>query len=218
VRRIFGDSLGLEGHVAELSLALEPVSVRLYALSLEWDDLALAPQSTLTEGVEFAGSHALGDWKLLYEVEVATQSDIENNPRTVDADYFNGMLGAAGTAATVRLGYEKLFGGSQGSFGTPLATLHKFNGWADLFLATPADGLLDTYLQADGKRGSLGWLVRYHEFEAASGGASYGDEIDGQLAYQTSWKQTFALTWALYDADRFAVDTDKWMVWTSYSF
>ena len=28
---------------------------------------------------------------------------------------------------------------------TPLATLHKFNGWADLFLTTPNAGLEDAY-------------------------------------------------------------------------
>jgi hypothetical protein len=27
---------------------------------------------------------------------------------------------------------------------TPMATLHKFDGWADLFLTTPANGLGDT--------------------------------------------------------------------------
>ncbi len=33
-------------------------------------------------------------------------------------------------------------------FATPLATLHIFNGWADLFLTTPANGLKDLYFQA----------------------------------------------------------------------
>ena len=31
---------------------------------------------------------------------------------------------------------------------TPLATLHKFDGWADLFLTTPNKGLQDLYAGA----------------------------------------------------------------------
>src|ERR1035438_4740700 len=33
-------------------------------------------------------------------------------------------------------------------FQTPLATLHAFNGWDDVFLTTPADGLQDIYTYA----------------------------------------------------------------------
>jgi len=32
-------------------------------------------------------------------------------------------------------------------FATPLATLHAFNGWADMFLTTPVNGLNDFYLR-----------------------------------------------------------------------
>ena len=54
---------------------------------------------------------------------------------------------------------------SQG-FRTPLATLHAFNGWADLFLDTPPDGLSDIYV-----RGGLDiakWVIdaRFHSFRS----------------------------------------------------
>ena len=35
-----------------------------------------------------------------------------------------------------------------GQLQTPLATLHAFNGWADMFLTTPANGLQDLYFRA----------------------------------------------------------------------
>jgi len=57
-------------------------------------------------------------------------------------------------------------------FATPLATLHQFEGWADKFLTTPANGIKDLY-------GRLGWngskllgldslsaAVVYHHFDA----------------------------------------------------
>ena len=43
-----------------------------------------------------------------------------------------------------------MLGGDNGSgnraFQTPLATKHAFQGWADQFLTTPADGIEDAYL------------------------------------------------------------------------
>ncbi|MEI8045213.1 MAG: hypothetical protein WCL11_27625, partial [Verrucomicrobiota bacterium] len=46
------------------------------------------------------------------------------------------------------VGYEVLEGNGTIGFATPLATLHAFNGWADMFLSTPANGLKDFYLKA----------------------------------------------------------------------
>ena len=55
---------------------------------------------------------------------------------------------------------------------TPLATLHKFNGWADLFLTTPNTGLQDLYLGAaykfDGVKllPGLNAAVTWHKFDS----------------------------------------------------
>ena len=57
-------------------------------------------------------------------------------------------------------------------FTTPLATLHKFQGWADKFLTTPANGLEDLYATASvtlkgvGALDTLGFIVSYHDYEA----------------------------------------------------
>ncbi len=63
------------------------------------------------------------------------------------------MLGDVALAVkgigTLGVGYE-LLGSDDGvaAFQTPLATLHKFNGFADQFLVTPAGGLQDIYFYA----------------------------------------------------------------------
>ncbi|MCP5118773.1 MAG: hypothetical protein GY953_48800, partial [bacterium] len=159
------------------------------------------------------------DNKLLYELEYATQSDAGDNPRKIDAEYLHAVLGGQLRGVTVKAGWERLDGSSRdGQFNTPLATLHAWNGWADKFLATPTNGLEDLYLALDGKVGKIGWKAVYHDFTAATGGADYGQELDLQLTCKASWNQTFGLKAALYDADTFATDTDKLMLWTAYQF
>jgi hypothetical protein len=113
-----------------------------------------------------------------------------------------------------------MLGGSEndGQFRTPLATLHKFNGWADKFLNTPTDGLRDLYFTLNGSYEAFGWLIAYHDFRADTGGGRYGNEFDWQLTYRSDWQQLFAIKGAHYSADEFSVDTTKAWFWTAYTF
>ena len=61
------------------------------------------------------------------------------------------------------------------AFRTPLATLHKFQGWSDKFLVTPNAGLRDTYIGVKGKVQGIGWKLSWHDFGADEGGADFGD-------------------------------------------
>ena len=129
------------------------------------------------------------------------------------------MFGAAFKPVTVKVGYEVLGGSADdGQFLTTLATLHKFNGWADKFLGTPVDGLQDFYLDVGGKIGSVNWKAVYHDFSSDSEGIDYGTEFDFLLKYTTSWKQGFLLKGAFYEAKDFSVDTQKIWLATSWGF
>ena len=215
VHRIVGNSLDLDGHLAEARFSQIPGggAVRVYALLLDYDTVAILSRDTW--GLELAGSTDAG-W--LYEAEFALQSDAGDNPNNVDSDYLHLMSGWKFDALTVKAGLEVLSGGPDGTFATPLATLHKFNGWADRFLATPGDGLEDLYISLGGNHGAWGWLAVWHDFDADSGSSSWGSEIDAQVSYKTSWGQTFALKAADYDADQFSADTQKVWLWTQISF
>jgi hypothetical protein len=72
--------------------------------------------------------------------------------------------------------------GSGDAFQMPFGTNHKFNGYADAFLATPAGGLRDAYVWAGTK---LPWdlnaKVGYHHSRSDSGGDAIGNEIDAAL-------------------------------------
>jgi hypothetical protein len=195
-------------------------ALRGYFLSIDYDQEPLWALSTTTFGASFAGktnvSDALG---LTYRLEMATQQDNGNNPESVEADYVRADLGFNFGKVTAAAGYEILGGATgDGSFNTPLATLHKFNGWADKFLATPADGLRDLFISVSANLGRFALTGVYHDFSADSGGASWGTEFDAEIVYTTSWKQKIALKYAAYDADDWATDTDKIWIWTQWGF
>ena len=114
-----------------------------------------------------------------------------------------------------KVGYEVLGSDNgRGSFQTPLATLHKFNGWADKFLGTPAGGLEDLYgslsykVGVDGPLKGMKFDAVYHDFSADIGG-DYGSEIDLQVSKKFGKNYYAGLKFAHYSADGFATDTQK---------
>jgi hypothetical protein len=120
-------------------------------------------------------------------------------------------------------GYEEL--GSDGgvaAFQTPLATLHAFNGWADLFLTTPATGLRDYYAGV-GKTFAVPFLpglkadLTYHEFDSEFGGLDYGSEWDASLGFKLGPVALLA-KYARYEASGFAVDTEKFWLQGEVTF
>ncbi len=222
VNRIFGDNKPMSSHLLNGTFKVGAAGqLAVYGYFLDYDELADATLSTATFGVSFANKASLGggSTKLVYDFEYATQSDHGDNPAEVDADYYRGEIGAAGKSFSAKVGYEVLEGSpADGKLTTPLATLHKWNGWADKFLATPANGLEDVWLAVHASAGSWKLGAIYHDFSANTGSASYGEEIDLLATYTTSWKQSFGVKAALYSADTHASDTDKIWGWTAWKF
>jgi len=219
VNRINGSVFDMSSNVLNVGFKLGNVGkLSLYTYLLDYSQSQNYGLSTSTWGAEFAGKYAVTDnTSVLYEIEYAQQGDYADNPNSIDVPYYFLMAGGAFKPLTVKLGYEVLGGSAtDGQFSTPLATLHKFNGWADRFLRTPVDGLQDLYLQLNGKFGPMGWTVVYHSFGAETGGANYGDEFDFNLGYTAPWKQSFGFKGAFYNADEFSVDVSKFWLWTSY--
>ena len=220
--RIFGDSQPMSSHYLNAAIQAGGAgTLTLYGYLLDYDRIQNAGRSSATWGAELKGARPFGGDgnKMLWEIEAAEQSDAGDNPRQIDAGYLNALLGVTTKAVTVKLGFEVLEGSLQGGqFNTPLATLHKFNGWADKFLSTPTHGLEDLYLSVGGKAGKIGWVAIYHDFSAENLDVDYGEELDVQLTYKAPWGQGFGIKGAFYERDRFASDTDKLMFWTTYGF
>ena len=204
-----GDLVLLNG-----GIKLPVVEAKAFAYLIDYDTrLAFSSQ---TYGVLAKGDIPLGPVKLSALASYARQSDYGANPVAYDAEYLNAQLGLALFGFTVTGGYEEL--GSDGgvaAFQTPLATLHAFNGWADLFLTTPANGLRD-YYAGIGKAFALPFLpglkadVTYHEFDSDFGGFAYGSEWDALLGLRLGPVGLLA-KYSDYDAAGFGTDTRK--VW-----
>lgn len=176
-----------------------------------------------TLGLRFAGSHGFsGSTKAVYTLEHAVQDEYKDGVDLIGASYYLVELGLVWNNLTVKGGYEVL--GSDGiiGFATPLATLHAFNGWADKFLSTPSEGLIDLYLQLDYKlkvrEKPIFLRVVYHEFDSDQGSISYGNEIDFQLLYKLGKNSSLTLKYAGYYADEFASDTTKFWIGFQYKF
>lgn len=182
-----------------------------------WLDIPSSPaSSSQTLGMRIAGEHALGKGStLLYAAEYARQLDHGANPRDFALDYVLFEPGARLGPVTLKGGYERLEGNGTVALQTPLATLHAFNGWADKFLTTPANGLRDFYLDASykvpGKGGLAGLTLRgvWHDFNSTQGAIGYGQEWNAMVSYPVSKKISVAAKFARYDAAAFATDTTK---------
>ena len=174
-----------------------------------------------TFGVSFAGGAKAGDIKVLYRAEYASQSS-DSAAADFDVDYLNLEAGAVLNGITAKVGYEVL-GSDDGAFGfsTPIATLHKFNGWSDQFLGTPSQGLVDTHFTLSGKALGGGWKAVYHKFEADDASDTVddlGSEINLSYVKKYAKYYTVGIKYAAYSAGDIKVDADKLWVWVNAKF
>jgi len=167
-------------HVRTAAFAAGTLSGYAYLLDFE----NAAANSCATYGFSFAGTQPLkADVKFVYRAELATQSDYGSSPLNYSTDFTGLEAGLAYKPAILTLGFEQLGSDRRVGFKTPLATLHVFNGWADLFLATPAAGLRDTYVKATANLPAAVVLTAFwHRFDTTVASTKLGEEIDAQLS------------------------------------
>ncbi|QSA97648.1 alginate export family protein [Methylococcus sp. EFPC2] len=185
--------------------------------------------SSKTYGVRFdGGTPVVDNLKALYTLEYAHQQNYESNPIQYEADYWLADVGVNLYGVTLRGAMEEL-GASNGiGFSTPLATLHAFQGWADLFLITPPNGIRDLYGVVKYTVLGIDLAAVYHDFSAPDTGLSYGHEIDLLAEKKFGKHYSVLLKFADYDGDRDAnrpghnildkADTQKFWLQGSVSF
>ncbi|TCI03211.1 hypothetical protein EZV61_10025 [Corallincola luteus] len=221
VNRIFGpdgaDS-DLHGNIGALNLTYDAgkfgkVTAFDYYLDFDNND----GLSSNTVGFVYNGGYALSETtKLGLKASYAMQSDAGDNPASYDADYYLVEGSVKFKPVSVSAGYEVLGSDDGVSFKTPLATLHKFQGFADKFLVTPGDGVVDTYVKVAGSVAGVKLAAFYHNFESDEGSTDYGTEIDLVASYKINKHFGILGKYASYDADDHATDTDKfWLQLTS---
>jgi len=217
-----GNPANIEGHSHLLNaqyVLMPELTATAYQYRLGLDNLAAGNQSSKTTGVRLNGAVA----GVSYVLEYAQQTEYADNPLDLDSDYYLAELGYVIKGVTLKGGYEVL-GGDEGpgnrAFQTPLATKHAFQGWADIFLLTPANGIKDAYVGASAPLLGGTLAAWYHDFRAEKGSSQYGEEIDLSYAHPIPGVKGLVglVKYASYDADDFAVDTDKLWVQLQYSY
>jgi hypothetical protein len=186
-----------------------------YAYLLE-EDIAL-DNSLDTYGMRLTGTRRLNGIDATYLAEFATQES-ERGPAEFDADYYIVEGGVTLKGVTLKLGLESL-GSDNGDYGfaTPLATLHAFEGWADQFLATPTQGIEDTYLNIATPLvgGTLTFV--YHDFSAEHSTPTVddlGDEFDVQWVRPFKNNYQYGIKYADYRQGDLLAKADKQVFWT----
>ncbi|MBW2419830.1 MAG: alginate export family protein [Deltaproteobacteria bacterium] len=152
-----------------------------------------------TYGLRLNGKHDFNDdWNIAYVASFAYQTDWadfdSNGAAAGGITQYNAMywLGDAKVgfkpAGALGGGIEVLgsWNGEQGQwrFSTPLATLHKWNGWADVWLNNGGSaGLRDFFVYYETPK--MPWDLKgkavFHYFKSDAGGDKQGWEIDGLL-------------------------------------
>ncbi|WBQ18380.1 hypothetical protein [Sphingobium yanoikuyae] len=212
---ISGDNI-----LANLSYATPLGMLSGFAYLVDQDEAAVQAYrlSSQTSGVRLAGNQPLSKFaKFAYQLSYARQLDYHRNPNDYAADYWLADATLDLHSWKLNAGYEVL-GASHGaaltSFQTPLGTNFKFQGWADKFLTTPANGMRDLYVGTGygwkqvGPLSGVALAATWHRFESDRLDKHYGNEWD-LIASAKLRRTALSVRYAHYDARAMATDTDK---------
>jgi hypothetical protein len=213
-----GASFGMSTHLLHLARELRFGTVAAYGYLVDWDDAGREGLSSATIGARIDGSSVGSAFDLIYLAEYARQSDYGDNLQAFGLDYIHAVLGARRGPWALRAGWELKDGDGVNAVQTLLGTNHGLNGFADKLAVTPPEGSHDRFLRLSFDRERWAWLLAYHDFEAAVGGAPQGTEIDFQGSYTPVSSLSFFLKVARYRAQTLSTDTTKVMAWTTWSF
>lgn len=222
VNRIFGELSPIGEHDNETILlnakyAFNP-AINLTGYYYDIDNKSVARFSSATVGLRATGK--ISDFS--YQAEFASQSDSGDNTADYSANYIG--LNAAYTfkPVTFSLGYESLgTDEDKGRFITPLSTLHKFQGWADVFLGggtgNVTGGIDDLFVKIAGKAGPVKLALVYHQFDTNDSNVAGFDSFGSELGFLVAGKLKgvgLSLKYADFTADDAATGfNDKSVLW-----
>ncbi|MBN8605454.1 MAG: hypothetical protein J0L81_00900 [Caulobacterales bacterium] len=223
VRRVFGDDSAQgewesDSHVLQADFDLPIGKANLYGLWLDFGSDAPA-QSNATYGVRWSNEWTTGAWRPRLTLEAATQSEYGANTADFDLGYQHAELSVRRDRWTVAVAGERLEGNDTRGFTTPLATLHAFQGWADVFLNTPADGVRDlnasvSYATQPWRGGQpITFTVRAHDFTDDAGGTDFGGELDASVRFGLTENLFVEAKGAVFEGEdpRFADRNKFWL-------
>lgn len=206
-----GPADDLEGdiHVVQLTRSFGDLGTLAgHALALDIDDRP--DLSSLTIGVRYRNNHILSEAKGLglgYMVEFARQTEHGSAMGAFDLDYLRAEAKLEHPHLTLAGGIESFEGNGTRAFSTPLATLAKFQGRADIFAVMPASGLVDAYLGGTVNLFSqsprpMAISLTYHDFSSEAGDDDLGQEVDLVANWRLTKKVSLEAAYADFDSSR----------------
>jgi len=230
--------VGYIGQVKNILSIDDPIEMPFLNVNYKYKDLAsitaysylladkqTAAKSTQTYGFAITGSPKLNkDVKLHYRAEYSYQGDYTNNTADFDLNRYNLMLGATAMSVTAKVAIEELGSDGANSFKTALGTNHKFQGWADVFLATPVNGIRDVNASLSTKLLGTKLAFVYHNFKSSTNSIDYGNEYDFLITKKFGKHYSLLAKYAYYDADEGATgniynkDVNKFWLQGNVSF
>lgn len=191
--------------------------VGAFVYDFDFTDWNIRDSQTL--GMNYHGSLNPFSVPIKLSVTFARQTDAHDQPQSFSHHYHRVSAEAElKRKVHLELGQERLAGDGLSAFQTPLATLHAFQGFTDLFLVTPHDGLRDTFSRLRFEAYAVNWGIGYHRFVSDRASRAYGDEWNLTLSYQLPQNVNVLFKYADYRAKTFAVDTRKTWLMLSYAF
>lgn len=195
-----------------------------YGYWLDYRQAANYAKSSQTYGLRFNGKSPkfFDTVNAVYTAEWSNQSDYADNPNRYQADRINLMGGLSAFHLTVSGAVEQLNGFGNGTtFQTPLGTNHAFQGWADLFLVTPANGIRDVFATASYQAMNDSLIVTgvYHDFADDTGAIRYGKEWDFSILKKFGKHYSLLAKYANFNTENSAfTDTQKIWLQANISF
>ena len=154
-----------------------------FSYLVDADEGESTPGPSVTHDVATYGARFTGKFdQLKYLLSYAHQTDFKDSD-DIDVSFYHAELSYTLGDLTPGIGYAYHQGSDNaGGFGFAnlFSTAHVFNGWADQFIKTPTQGLVDLYVTVGGEAFSGKWSVTYHDFSADEKSAAddLGSEID----------------------------------------
>jgi hypothetical protein len=228
-----------DSHVMDaVYIGVDNLRLEAYAFLLDLSAPGFATalaQQTAASRLSTATYGGRADYSLPIGADVATkltgefahQTNYANNPLSISLNYWLGEASATYAGVTGLVGYEVLEGNGTIGFATPLATLHAFNGWADMFLTTPANGLKDLYFKASYalpadfiEMKSLTGIVTWHDFTTDNLNAGIGSEWDASLELAVDANASVLAKYAAYQGSGVALGgfPDKSIFWLQLAY
>lgn len=199
-----------------------------YGYWLDYTEQENYEKSSQTYGLRMTNFQKPGDtfkisdnYGLVYTAEWSYQEDYGHGAAQYQAHRYNVMGGFTAYNFTFQGAMEQLDGkGLNRTFDTPLGTNHAFQGWADLFLVTPSNGIRDVFgtVHTTLDRGNVILTGVYHDFTDDTGSIHYGKEWDFSAIKKFGKHYSLLAKYAYYDADQFSTDTQKIWVQANISF